>query len=189
MCHLITDIWRDILNSDMDWGWSAFFWKFQKNCKLGEAETHCLHLCWYDATPTHSEKQNRIFKQTGNTTIFHSDTSVVLWNVLVHYVEKSHFLVVTVELIWLFLLNILSLNFVQKPNKSLRLRKFRRSYVHRSVVVQTNHCKISTAFLLDGRCAKWPHSFFSFFCGCLSPTIVHLRNLFLLLKCCQLQGA
>ena len=112
---------------------------------------------------------------------FHSDTSVVLWNVLVHYVEKSHFLVVTVELIWLFLLNILSLNFLQKPNKSLRLWKFRRSYVHRSVVVQTNHCQISTAFLLDGRCAKWPHSFFSFFCGCLSPTIVHLRNLF----CCS----
>ena len=94
---------------------------------------------------------------------FHSDTSVVLWNVLVHYVEKSHFLVVTVELIWLFLLNILSLNFVQKPNKSLRLRKFRRSYVHRSVVVQTNHCQISTAFLVDGRCAKWPYSFFFFF--------------------------
>ena len=185
MCHLITDIWRDILNSDMDRGWSAFF---QKNCKLGETETHCLHLCWYDATPTHSEKQNRIFKQTRNTTIFSFGYQCCTLKRSGPLCQKSHFLVVTVELIWLFLLNILSLNFLQKPNKSLRLRKFRRSYVHRSVVVQTNHCQISTAFLLDGRCAKWPHSFFSFFCGCLSPTIVHLRNLFLLLKCCQLQG-
>ena len=37
--------------------------------------------------------------------------------------------------------------------------------------------KVALLFLLDVRCQKCPHSFF---CGCLSPTIVHLCNLFLL---------
>ena len=32
--------------------------------------------------------------------LFHSDTNLVLENVLVHPVEKAHVLVVTVELIW-----------------------------------------------------------------------------------------
>ena len=39
-------------------------------------------------------------------TFFHSDTSLVLKNVLVHPVEKTHVLVETVELIWLLFLNI-----------------------------------------------------------------------------------
>ena len=34
-----------------------------------------------------------------------------------------------------------------------------------------------TTFLLDLHCSKWPRCFF---CRCLSPMIVHLRNLFLL---------
>ena len=37
--------------------------------------------------------------------------------------------------------------------------------------------KVALLFLVDVRCPKCPHSFF---CGCLSPTIVHLHNLFLL---------
>ena len=81
------------------------------------------------------------------------------------------------ELNWLLFLNILSFNFVQTPNKSLRVRKFRRSNVHRSDVVQTNHCQSCTTFLLDVLCSKWPYSFF---CGSLSPMLVHLHNLFLM---------
>ena len=75
MCHLITGIWWDILNSSMVRGWSAFLWIFQENCKLEEAETHRLHLWQCDATPMHSEQQHstskhRAYKQTGTTTIF-----------------------------------------------------------------------------------------------------------------------
>ena len=55
--------------------------------------------------------------------------------------------------------------------------KFTRSYENYIAVVLTNHCQNYTAFLLNVRCSKWPSSFF---CSCLSPMIVHLRNLFLL---------
>ena len=50
---------------------------------------------------------------------FHSDTSPVFGHVLVHYFDTTHVLVVTVELIWFLLLNILSFNFVPLPNKFL----------------------------------------------------------------------
>ena len=73
--------------------------------------------------------------------------------------------------------NILYFNFIPTPNKSLRFTRLRRSYLNRTAVVLTNHCQSYTAFLLDVRCSKWPRSLF---CRCLSPMIVHLRNLFLL---------
>ena len=79
---------------------------------------------------------------------FHSDINPVLGHVLVHSVDKTHVLVVTVELIWYFL-NILSFNFVPTPNKSLRFTRFRRSCLNRSAVVLTNHCQSYTAFLQD----------------------------------------
>ena len=100
----------------------------------------------------------------------------MLWPILS---KENPVLVVTVELIWLLFLNMLSFNFIQTSNKSLRFRKFRRSNVHHSVVVQTNRCQSCSAFLHDVCCPKGPHSFF---CGCLSPKIVHLSNL--LVKCC-----
>ena len=77
---------------------------------------------------------------------FHSDTSPVLGNGLVHFVDKTHLLAVTAELIWLFFLDILSFKFFQKPSKSLRFRRFRRSYVNRPVDDSTNHCHSFTAF-------------------------------------------
>ena len=64
----------------------------------------------------------------GPALLFHSDTNLVLENVLVHPVKKNHVLFVTEELIWLLFLNILSFNFVQMPNKSLRWKwKFTES--------------------------------------------------------------
>ena len=93
------------------------------------------------------------------------------------HTTSKHVLGVTVELIWLLFLNILSFNFLQTPNKSLRFRKFRRSNVHCSPVVQTNHCQVALLILLDVLCPRCSHSFF---CGFLPPTIVHLCNLFLL---------
>ena len=50
---------------------------------------------------------------------FHSDINPVFGHFLIHSFDKTHVLVVTVELIWLLLLNILSFNFVPTPNKFL----------------------------------------------------------------------
>ena len=91
---------------------------------------------------------------------FSFDTNPVLGHVLVHYFDKTHVLVVTVQLIWLLLLNVLSFNFVPKPNKYLRFTRFRRSYVNCPAVILINHCQSYTAFLLDVNCSKWPRSFF-----------------------------
>ena len=101
----------------------------------------------------------------------------ILGHTLVHSVDKIHVLVLTVELVWLLFLNMFFFNFVPTMNKSLRFTRFRRSYKNRSAVVLTNYRQSYTAFLLNVRCSKWPRSFFS---SCLSPMIVHLRNLFLL---------
>ena len=87
--------------------------------KQDETETHRLCLTWYNKIPTHPEEQHLPFKQTGTTIIFHTDTNPVFGHVLIHSFNKAHVLVVTMELIWLLLLNILSFNFVLTPNKFL----------------------------------------------------------------------
>ena len=80
----------------------------------------------------HPTSKHRAFKlsKRGPPTFFHSDINLVLGNALAHPFEKKTVLVVTVELIWLLFFNILSFNFIQTPNKSLRFRKFRRRNVH-----------------------------------------------------------
>ena len=151
MCHLITDIWWDILNSFMARGWSSFLWIFQKNCHLGRQRLIYFifvnvmqHPCILMNNIQHRNIEH--LSKRGPPPFFHSDTNLALANALVHPFEKTPILVATVELIWLLLLNILSFNFLQTPNKSLRFRKFRRSNAHRSVAVQTNHCQSWTAF-------------------------------------------
>ena len=96
----------------------------------------------------------------GPPLFLHLDTSFVIGHALVHSVDKTHVLVVTVDLIWLLFLNILSSNFVATPRKFLRFTRFIRSYVNRPVVVLTNHYQSYTAFLLDVRCSKFPCSIF-----------------------------
>ena len=80
----------------------------------------------------------------GPPKFFHLDTSPVLEYILVHSVNKTHALLLTVELVWLLLLNTVSFNFVPMPNKSLRFTRFRTSYVNCTAVIQSH-----TAFLLD----------------------------------------
>ena len=81
---------------------------------------------------------------------FHLHTNLVLGHVLIHSVDKSHVLVVTVELIWVFIFNIISFIFVLTPNKFLRYKRSRKSYVKRPDVVLTYRTSY-TAFLLDVR--------------------------------------
>ena len=102
---------------------------------------------------------------------FHWDISPVLGHFLAHSVDKTHVLVVIMELIWLLFLNILSLNFVSTLSKSLRFTRFRRSYVNCPGVVLI---KVTLHFCL--MCAV-QSDHIPFFCSCLSQRIVHLRNL------------
>ena len=62
--------------------------------------------------PTHPEEQHLQFKQTGTT-------KPVLDHVLIHSFDKTHVLIVTVELIRFLLLNIFSFSFVPTTNKFL----------------------------------------------------------------------
>ena len=101
--------------------------------------------CTLKSNVYHSNKR-------GPPPFFHLDTSPALGHVLIHSVDKIHVLVVTVELIWLLFLNIFSFNFVPTPNKFLRLKRFRKSYVNHPDVVLTNHTSY-TAFLLHVCCA------------------------------------
>ena len=97
----------------------------------------------------------------GDHHFLHLDTNPVICRALVHSVNKTHVLVVTVDLIWLLFLNIISFfNFVATPIKSLRFTRFIRSNANRPAVVLTHHCQSYTAFLLDVRCSKFPCSIF-----------------------------
>ena len=123
-------------------------------------------------------RNNEHLSKQGPLPFFHSDTNLALGNALVHPFEKNPALVVTVKLVWLLFLNIFFFNFILTPSKSLRFRKFRRNNVHRRLFsLKSTTVKVALLFLLDVRSPKRPHFFF---CGCLSPTIAHLRNLFLL---------
>ena len=164
-CIIITEIWWNISNFYMAHGWSAFLWIFQKNCiiniSLKSQERQRPKNFWI-TTKTIKGKQ-------GPPLFFHSDTNLVLSHAVVQSVDKIHVLVVTVELTWLLFLNILSFNFFSTSNKSLRFRRFRRSYINCHVVFPTKHCQSCTAL-----------PFFLFFCSCLFPIIVHWLILFLL---------
>ena len=115
--------------------------------------------------------KNNIYhsNKRGPLQFFHPVTNPAIGHAVVHSVDKTHILVVTVELILLLFLN----NFLSFSTSflSLRFTRFRRSYVNCPVVVLTNHCQSFTAFLLDVHCSKWPRSCF---CSCLLPMTVRL---------------
>ena len=94
--------------------------------------------------------KNNIYhsNERGPPPFFYPDTNPIIGHALVHSVDKTHDLVVTLELIWMLLLNILSFNFFPTSRKSRRFTRFRRSFVNRPVVVLTNHCQSYTVFCL-----------------------------------------
>ena len=80
--------------------------------KLEKAETHRLHLCQHDTIPIHPDEHYYHSNKPGLPPFFHLDTNLVLGHILLHPVDKTHVLVVTVELFCLLFLKILSFNFV-----------------------------------------------------------------------------
>ena len=97
-------------------------------------------------------------KKWGPLLFVHLDTNPVIGHDLVHSVDKTLVLVVTVDLIWFLFLNMISFNFVATPRKSLRFTRFIRSYVNHPAVVLTKHRQNFTAFLVDVRCSMLPCS-------------------------------
>ena len=88
---------------------------FQKPEKV---ETHGLYLNIIQYPRT---LKNNIYHSNKRVAppLFHSVTNPVFGHLLIHSFDKTHLLVVTVELNWLLLLNILSFDFVRTPNKFL----------------------------------------------------------------------
>ena len=158
-----------LLNIPEKLHWQHLFEKPEK------VETHRFYLSSFNTISTHPEEQHLPLKQTGTTTIVSFDTNPVFGHVMIHSFDKTHFLVVTMELIWLFFLNIFYFNFVLTPNKFLiMLTRFRRSWVKHPFAILTSHTSY-TAFLLDIRCAvQSDHAPF------LQPFVPNLCNLFLL---------
>ena len=93
----------------------------------------------------HPEENIYHSNKLGPPPFFDLDTSPILGQVLVHSVEKSHVLVVTVELIWLLFVNIFSFNFAPEPSKSFTLTRFNRDYVNHPAIVLI---KVSLIFCL-----------------------------------------
>ena len=91
---------------------------FQKNCidNISSKSQKKQRLINFISPP---QEQHLPFKETGTTTIFSFGYHHVFGHVVIHSFDKTHDLVVTVELIWLLLLNMLSFNFVPTPNKFL----------------------------------------------------------------------
>ena len=88
--------------------------------KLGETGTPGLHLCLYIQHPRVLKNNIDYSSKQGTPPFFHTDNNLALGHVLVHSIDKTHVLVITMQSIWLLFLNILSFNFVLTPNKSLR---------------------------------------------------------------------
>ena len=103
----------------------------------------------------------------GPPPFFCSDINPVLGHFLVYCVDKTHILVVIVELILLLFLNIPSFNFAETPSRSLKTPCC---------------CSIKVLLLFCLMCAVQSDHDLPF-CSCLSPMIVNLRNLFSLLEC------
>ena len=114
------------------------------------------------------------FQKIGDHHHFFIQIPILCQSCTNHSIDKTHVLVVTVELTWLLFLNMLSFNFVPTLNKSLRFTRFRKSYVYRPAVVLIKGILLS--YLM---CAAQSGNF-PFFCSCLFTITVHLCNLFLL---------
>ena len=122
-CVIITDIWWGILNSYIARGSSVFLWILQKNCLDNISSKHLKkqRLSFVNTIQYPHTLKSNIYhsNKQGPSQFFHSDTNLVLDDLLVHSVDKTHVLAVNVKSIWLLFLNILSFNFVSTSNKSL----------------------------------------------------------------------
>ena len=141
-------------------------------------------LIWYN-TPTPWMATSNI--QTSKNHHHFFIRIPMLGHVLVHSVDKTHVLVVTVELICYCSWINTFFNFVLIPNKSLRFARFRRSYVNRTAFIPTNHCQGYTVFCLMYAAQSGHIPFFANACPqCICVTYFSWAHV--LLECYFLQG-
>ena len=99
-------------------GWFAFLWIFQKKLHLQHLfkspKQRIIAFVLVNAIQYPCTLKNNIYLSNKRVPLpfFHSYTNPVFDHVLIHSFDKTHVLVVTVELILLLLLNMLSFNFV-----------------------------------------------------------------------------
>ena len=116
--------------------------------ELEKVETHRLHLCWSDTTPTHLEEQHLPFKQTGTYIVFSTGyqscncprSGLFYWKKPCSGCNSGIDLVVV--------LNKCSFKFDPIPRKPPRFARFWRSYVNGPAVFLTNYCQVTLSFCL-----------------------------------------
>ena len=125
-CVIVTNIWRDILNSYMARTSFVFLWIFQKNC-IDNISSKCqkgqrlIAFTLVNKIQYPWTLKNNIYhsNKRGPPPFFHLDTNLKFGHPLINSVAKTHVLVITVQLVWLLFLNIYSFNYIPTPNKSL----------------------------------------------------------------------
>ena len=101
----------------------ALLWIFHKNCIVNSSlksqkRQRLITFILVNTRQYPRTMKNNIYHSNKRVPPpFHSDTNPVFGYVLIHSFRTNHVLAVTVELIWLLLLNILSFNFVPTANK------------------------------------------------------------------------
>ena len=138
-------------------GYFTLLWIFQKNCidnisSKSQKRQRLIAFILVNTIQYPRTLQNNIYHSNKRVPppFFHSDTNPVFGHVLIHSFECSGCnsginLVVTLEYTFFQLCS-------NSEQISVRLARFRRSYVKRPAVVLTSHTSY-TAFLLDVRCA------------------------------------
>ena len=124
-CVIKTNVWRGISNSYMTRRYT-FLWIFRKNCinnisSKSQKRQRLIAFIFVNTVQYTRTLKRNIYHSNKRVPppFFHSYINLVFAHVLIHYFDKTHVLVVTVELIWLLLLNMLSFNVFPKPNEFL----------------------------------------------------------------------
>ena len=152
-----------------------------------EAETHHLYLSQYNTIHTHLEELRLTFKQTGNSTIFSFGYQSCVWPCSDPFFRQNPCsgcnsgidLVVALEYTFFQLCS-------KAEQISVRLTRFRRSYLKHPVVVLTSRTSY-TVFLLGSRCAVQRGHFPSFAAVCPRQECICVTYFcwtHILLKCC-----
>ena len=113
--------------------------------------------------------KNNIYhsNERGPPPFFYPDTNPIIGHALVHSVDKTHDLVVTLELICLLFLNIFSFN----TEKISQVHKIQKKLCKPPCCCSNQPLSKLHCFLLDVHCSKWSRSFFY---SCSFPMIVYL---------------
>ena len=154
-CVIIANIWWDISNSNMTRIQSEFLWIFQKNwqpfpSKSLKRQRLITFIFIFNTIQYPRNLRNNIYHSKSETHQHFFIEIPILGHILIHSVDKTNILVVTVELIWLMFFNIFFFNFVPTPKKSLRFTRFKVTLLFCLVcVVYSGHVPFLQLFVFN----------------------------------------